>query len=70
MATGPNRASPPVYEDFRPVSEWHQEAGAEILLIFLPGGFLLHLYSYFNRTSTYSRIFFKNIVTLIPIYQS
>uniref|UniRef100_A0A3Q7EM12 SHSP domain-containing protein n=2 Tax=Solanum lycopersicum TaxID=4081 RepID=A0A3Q7EM12_SOLLC len=37
MATGPNRASPPVYEDFRPVSEWHQEAGAEILLIFLPG---------------------------------
>ncbi|XP_049389349.1 uncharacterized protein LOC125853670 isoform X1 [Solanum stenotomum] len=37
MATGPNRASPPVYEDFRPVSERHQEAGAEKLLISLPG---------------------------------
>lgn len=41
---GPNRpnrpprpAARPVYEDFRPVSERHQEEEAEKLLIFLPG---------------------------------
>ncbi|KAK4379108.1 hypothetical protein RND71_000970 [Anisodus tanguticus] len=37
----PNRAPrprvPPLYEDFRPVSERHQEEEAEKLLIFLPG---------------------------------
>lgn len=49
---GPNRpsraqrpAARPVYEDFRPVSERHQEEEAEKLLIFLPGGFT-YFYSF------------------------
>ncbi|CAN4108555.1 unnamed protein product [Withania somnifera] len=33
----PRPAARPVYEDFRPVSERHQEEDAEKLLIFLPG---------------------------------
>lgn len=48
---GPNRpnrvqrpAVRPVYEDFRPVSERHQEEQAEKLLIFLPGG-CIYFYS-------------------------
>ncbi|KAK4739033.1 hypothetical protein R3W88_002730 [Solanum pinnatisectum] len=38
---GPNRASPPValpvYKDFRPVSERHQDEEAEKLILYLPG---------------------------------
>lgn len=38
----------PVYEDFRPFSEWKQEQGADIVLVHLPGNFL-YFYRHLSR---------------------